>query len=271
MKIDNYPCEKKLQNSILIFDSGIGGLIVLQKMRFLMPEYHFIYVADDVGFPYGNWEDHALKKRLMFLFSDILDKYQPVLSVIACNTAFTLIKDELRSTFPSMAFLGAVPAIKQAAAYTQSGLISILSTPATLRRTYTSNLIHSYVSQCHIHLVSSMILASRVEEYACGIKIKEDEIKKEIEGCFIEKEGKRTDVIVLACTHYPLIVHVFRQLSPWPVDWLDNSDSIARRARCLLPRINTHQTRVFDDHALFLSGKPDIAMRRLMQGFGLKS
>ncbi|WP_333948199.1 aspartate/glutamate racemase family protein [Candidatus Liberibacter brunswickensis] len=261
--------KKKLQNRILIFDSGVGGLIVLQKMRFLMPEYNFIYVADDIGFPYGNWEDHELKKRLMYIFSDILAKYKPVLSVVACNTAFTLIKDDLHVAFPSMTFLGAVPAIEKAVSYTKSGMISILSTPATLRRAYTSNLIHFYESKCQINLVSSTILASKIEEYVCGKNVKDEEIKEEIKECFIQKEGKCTDIIVLACTHYPLINHVFRRISPWIVDWVDTSDSIALRARSLLPKINMDNI-LFDDHVLFLSGKPDIAMCRLMQGFGLK-
>ncbi|WP_047263821.1 glutamate racemase [Candidatus Liberibacter africanus] len=261
---------KKINNCILIFDSGIGGLVVLQKTRLLMPDYNFIYVADDIGFPYGNWEDRALKKRLMFIFSDILDKYRPVLSIVACNTAFTLIKDELRSTFPSMTFLGAVPDIKKAVEVTQSGLVSILSTPATLRRAYTGHLIDTYASKCQINLVSSTTLASKIEGYACGENIKDDEIKREIEKCFVEKEGKKTDVIVLACTHYPLITHVFRRVSPWLVEWVDNSDSIALRARTILPKINDRHIELSEDHVFFLSEKRDMSMRSLMQEFGLK-
>lgn len=241
--------KKNLKNCIMIFDSGIGGLSVLQKVRFLMPEYHFIYVADDSGFPYGNWEDNALKERLLFLFADILEKYKPVLSIVACNTAFTLVKDELRSTFPSMLFLGSVPAIKQATAYTSTGLVSVLSTPATLRRAYTDDFIRSYASKCQINLVSSTTLASIAEDYTCGKIVKEDGIQREIQGCFIEKEGRRTDVVVLACTHYPFMTHIFRRLSPWPVDWLDTSYSIARRARSLLPVIEMNEVGLSDDRS----------------------
>ncbi|MBY7649465.1 MAG: glutamate racemase [Candidatus Liberibacter europaeus] len=263
--------EKKNNKSILIFDSGIGGLIVLQKVRFLIPEYRLIYVADDAGFPYGSWEDVALKNRVMSIFADILDKYNPELSIVACNTAFTLVKDELRSTFPSTIFIGAVPAIKQAAAYTSTGIISILSTPATLRREYTSNLIKSYASQCYINLVISTKLASIAEEYVRGKDIQEDEVKNEIDACFITKYDMRTDIVVLACTHYPFMTHLFRRLSPWPVDWIDTSDYIARHARSLLPPTDMSQMSLSYDVAVFTSGKPDIYMRRLVQGFGLKS
>ncbi|MBL0848990.1 MAG: glutamate racemase [Candidatus Liberibacter ctenarytainae] len=263
--------KKKSNRPILLFDSGIGGLIVLQKVRFLMPEYNFVYVADDAGFPYGNWEDHALKNRIISLFSDILDQYNPVLSIIACNTAFTLVKDDLRSNFPSMTFIGSVPAIKQAALHTSTGLFSVLSTPATLRRAYTKNLIQSFASQCCAHLVFSTKLASMAERYVCGKTINEDEVQKEIEGCFVKKGNRRTDIVVLACTHYPFMTNIFQRLAPWPVEWLDAADSIAQYARSLLPALYEDNIALSDDLAVFVSGKPDISMQRLVQGFGLKS
>ncbi|AHA28166.1 glutamate racemase [Candidatus Liberibacter americanus] len=262
----------KKKNNIIIFDSGVGGLSVLQKVRFLIPEYNFIYVADDVGFPYGNWEDASLKNRIISIFSDILDRYNPTLSIIACNTAFTLAKDELRSIFPHMTFIGAVPAIKQAMNYTSTGLISILSTPATLRRVYNSDVINSSSSShCDIKFVISSKLASIVEEYACGKMICEEEVKSEINDCFVIKDNRRTDIVVLACTHYPFMICLFRRLAPWPVDWIDTADSIARHARSLCPKIDNYQIGSFNDLAVFISGKPDINMRRLVQGFGLKS
>ncbi|WP_310649494.1 glutamate racemase [Candidatus Liberibacter sp.] len=265
------PEKKYLNNLILIFDSSIGGLTILQRTRFLMPEYNFFYVADDAGFPYGNQKDHVLKKRIISLLTKILDEYKPVLSIIACNTAFTLVGKELREIFPSMIFVGTVPAIKPAAEYTATGLVSVLSTAATLKHSYTQNLIHSFASQCHIQLVFSKNLASIAEKYVFGKDVCEDEIKNEINDCFVEKGDRRTDIVVLACTHYPFMTHIFRKVSPWPVDWLDPADSIARRARSLLPQIEKNQTVLSDDFAIFTSGTPDISMKRLMQGFGLKS
>ncbi|MFL4466801.1 glutamate racemase, partial [Brucella melitensis] len=89
--------------------------------------------------------------------------------------------------------------------------------------------------------------------------------------CFIEKDGKRTDIVVLACTHYPFLVNVLRRLAPWPVDWLDPAEAIARRMKSLLPaRSDDDEFHSQDDLAFFTSRKPDYAIRRLMQGFGLR-
>ena len=76
--------------SALFFDSGIGGLSVLREARVLMPDWRFVYVADDAAFPYGAWEEDALREHITDLFSVLLEDYRPALSVIACNTASTL-------------------------------------------------------------------------------------------------------------------------------------------------------------------------------------
>lgn len=114
---------------VLVFDSGIGGLTVLREARVLMPERGFIYVADDAGFPYGGWEEQALKERVIGLFGRLLEEHDPEVCIIACNTAFTLVGADLRAAFPQMTFVGTVPAIKPAAERTRSGLVSVLATP----------------------------------------------------------------------------------------------------------------------------------------------
>ena len=126
---------------ILFFDSGIGGLSVLREARILMPDRRFIYVADDAGFPYGRWEEAALKAHVVDLFDGLIAEHDPVLCVIACNTASTIVMDELRAAFPHMPFVGTVPAVKPAAERTATGLVSVLATPGTVKRQYTRDLI----------------------------------------------------------------------------------------------------------------------------------
>src|SRR4051812_43437321 len=221
------------QRPILVFDSGIGGLTVLREARVLMPERGFIYVADDAGFPYGDWEEAALRERIISLFAKLLDQYDPEVCVISCNTAFTLVGADLRSTFPAMTFVGTVPAIKPAAERTRSGLVSVLATPGTVKRAYTRDLIQSFASQCHVRLVGSENLARMAEAYIRGDTVSDEAVTAEIEQCFVEKDGRKTDIVVLACTHYPFMANLFRRLAPWPVDWLDPAEAIARRARTL--------------------------------------
>ncbi len=257
------------EKPVLVFDSGIGGLTVLREARVLMPERNFVYVADDAGFPYGNWGEAELKTRILELFAELLERFDPALVVIACNTAFTLAGAALRQTFPDMTFVGTVPAIKPAAERTRSGLVSVLATPGTVKRAYTRDLIQSYASKCHVRLVGSENLATMAESYIRGAGVSDEEVKREIADCFMEQGARKTDIVVLACTHYPFMANIFRRLAPWPVDWIDPAEAIARQARRLLPVVNHLKSGDTPDIAYFTSGNPDFATRRLIQGFGL--
>ena len=257
---------------ILMFDSGIGGLTVLREARVLMPDRRFVYVADDAGFPYGAWEEPALRGRIIELFGELLERFRPQISVIACNTASTLAIGALREAYPGHPFVGTVPAIKPAAERTWSGLVSVLATPGTVKRQYTRDLIRQWASKCHVRLVGSDRLASLAERYMRDGFVDEEAVRTEIAPCFVEQDGRRTDIVVLACTHYPFLVNRMRKTAPWPVDWLDPAEAIARRALSLLGEPRRGGEAALDsapDLALFTSGAPDTATRRLIHGFGL--
>ena len=258
---------------VLVLDSGIGGLTVLREARVLMPERRFVYVVDDAAFPYGNWEEAALRERLVALFGDLIAGHDPLACVIACNTASTLALDALRAAYPLMTFVGTVPAIKPAAERTRSGLVTVLATPGTVKRQYTRDLIEQWATKCEVTLVGSVNLAALAETYMRQGLVEEAAVRAEIAACFVEKDdGRRTDIVVLACTHYPFLVNRMRKMAPWPVDWLDPAEAIARRALSILPKASpdTPMTR-HDDTAVFTSGGADAVTRRLMQGFGLSA
>ena len=252
---------------VLFFDSGIGGLSVVKEARILLPEHPYVYVADDAAFPYGAWEEEALRARLIKLFGRLIDRFEPSLIVIACNTASTLAIADLRAAYPDQQFVGTVPAIKPAAERTRSGIVSVLATPGTVKRQYTHDLIATYGSRCHVRLVGSQNLAALAEQYMREGFVDEEQVRAEIAPCFMEKDGLRTDIVVLACTHYPFLVNRMRKVAPWPVDWIDPSEAIARRAMSLLPRLEGEMGN-HTDYAYFTSGNPPAAMRRLMRGFG---
>jgi glutamate racemase len=257
---------------ILFFDSGIGGLTVLREARVLMPGRRFVYVADDAGFPYGAWEEAALARRIVGLFGALLDEHRPEIVVISCNTASTIVLADLRAAFPHTRFVGTVPAIKPAAERTRSGLVSVLGTPGTIARQYTRDLIASWATKCHVRLVGSDRLAPLAEAYMREGFVDETAVRAEIAPCFLERDGARTDIVVLACTHYPFLVNRMRKMAPWPVDWIDTSEAIARRAVSLLaPQAPAdHSFTDTADIARLTSGSPDFATRRLMHGFGLR-
>lgn len=254
--------------SVLIFDSGIGGLTVLREARVLMPDRRFIYVADDAAFPYGDWEEPHLLDHMTTLFGALIERWRPEILVIACNTASTLAIDHLREVYPEQVFVGTVPAIKPAAERTRSGLVSVLATPGTVKRQYTRDLISSWASKCEVNLVGSNGLAALAETYMRGGLVDEASVLSEIAPCFVEKDGKRTDIVVLACTHYPFLVNRMRKMAPWPVDWIDTSEAIARRAASLITTAEPSET-ASQDIAYFSGGQPDDLTAKLLRGFGL--
>ncbi|WP_336276827.1 glutamate racemase [Bartonella sp. CB178] len=259
-----------VEQPILFFDSGVGGLTVLREMRVLIPEAQFIYVADDAGFPYGTWEENALKERVIKIFRNLLTLYSPGLCIIACNTVSTVMIGILREKFPHILFVGTVPAIKVAAKKTKSGLISVLATPGTVRCAYTHELVSSFAEQCHVQLVGSMKLAEFAESYLRGKPVNSKKVRDEILPCFVERSGKRTDVIVLACTHYPFLIDLLREQALWPVKWIDPAKAVAKYARSLLPGKICQQNVVkHKNFALFTSQNVTLLTERLLKGFGL--
>ena len=260
--------------TILVFDSSIGGLTVLREARVVMPARHFTYVADDAGFPYGGWSEDDLRDHVVGLFETLIARFSPRLAIIACNTASTLVLNDLRKAFPELPFVGTVPAIKPAAERTSSGLVSVLATPGTVERDYTRDLINSFAQKCEVNLVGSKNLAAMAEAHIGGDVLDEQAVLEEIKPCFVEHGGKRTDIVVLGCTHYPFLSNMFRKLAPWPVDWLDPAEAIARHALSLLEEMPDSTKSPSDpeqeDIALFTSGEPDVASHRLKTGFGLK-
>ncbi|WP_349364833.1 MAG: glutamate racemase [Roseitalea porphyridii] len=256
--------------SVLFFDSGIGGLSVVKEARIILPDLRYVFVADDAAFPYGAWQEPALLDRLVDLFGRLIETFRPGMIVIACNTASTLAIGRLRVVFPNQVFVGTVPAIKPAAERTRSGLVSVLATPGTVRRQYTRDLIRQFAARCHVRLVGSENLAELAETYMQTGFVDEEAVRRQIAPCFVDEGGRRTDIVVLACTHYPFLANRMRKTAPWPVDWIDTSEAIARRALALAEGMEFARRDDWrPDIAVFTSGDPRSELVRLMAGFGL--
>ena len=219
--------------TILIFDSGVGGLTVYREVAAARPDAAYVYVADDAGFPYGNQPETVLIARIIDVVGSAIAEHAPDLVVIACNTASTLALADLRARF-AVPFVGTVPAIKPACAQSKSKRIAVLGTQATVNREYTHALIREFAAGCEVGLVGSSHLAAYAEAELAGAPVNDAAIQAEIARCFVAAGRKRTDTVVLACTHYPLLTTRFKANAPWPVDWLDPAPAIARRVADLL-------------------------------------
>lgn len=218
--------------TILVFDSGLGGLTVFREIVKARPDASYVYVADDAFFPYGQHPEADIVARVVPLLGDLIAAHQPDLVVIACNTASTLVMAELRAAYP-VPFVGTVPAIKPACATSRTRRVSVLGTRGTVRREYTRGLIRDFAQGCDVTLVGSAHLAALAEAAFSGEAVADADIAAEIAPCFVDGDA-RTDTVVLACTHYPLLLDRLAALAPWPVDWIDPAPAIARRSAELL-------------------------------------
>jgi glutamate racemase len=251
--------------TIVVFDSGLGGLTVYREIAAVRPNANFVYVADDAAFPYGGMDEQKLIGRVVGLMGELIATHRPDLVVVACNTASTIALPALRKNF-SVPFVGTVPAIKPACAGSITKRVSVLGTEATVAREYTRALIRDYAGDCQVTLVGSRNLASYAEAELAGAPVDDAAVSAEIAPCFCDGTA-RTDTVVLACTHYPLIIERLHRLAPWPVNFIDPAPAIARRVVDLLGPAPA-DARAGTTRAIFTSGRaPAAALAR----FGIRS
>ncbi len=253
--------------AILVFDSGLGGLTVFRELIKARPDARYVYLADDARFPYGDLAEDVLVPRVLEVVGEALAAHQPDLVVIACNTASTLALAPLRAHF-TVPFIGTVPAIKPACAQSRSRRVSVLGTQATVSREYTRALIREFAHGCEVTLVGSPRLAGYAESELQGMPVADAALAAELASCFVTSKGARTDTVVLACTHYPLLLARLRTLAPWPVAWIDPAPGIARRLVDLLGP-PPEEKLAAPARLLFTSGRtPSATLAQALAGFG---
>ena len=221
---------------ILVFDSGVGGLSVCQSILALCSDVRIVYIADNAAFPYGTKSDEYLRARIVKVLSEQCAARQPDVLVIACNTASTLVLPDLRERL-SIPVVGVVPAIKPAASGTQTGVIGLLATPATIQRTYTNQLISDFAPHCKMVRVGSSRLVEIAEEYLRGEPVNGVELTEITSSFFDESHNASIDKIVLGCTHFPLLRDQLEESSPKSVEWMDSGNAIAQRVKALLENV----------------------------------
>ena len=259
-----------LAPTILVFDSGLGGLTVFRETAKARPDAQFVFVADDAFFPYGGHGETELVARVVPLIGELIERHQPAIVIVACNTASTLVLPHLRARY-TVPFIGTVPAIKPACAGSVTKLVSVLGTQATVTREYTRALIRDFANGSAVTLVGSARLAGYAEAELHGAPTDDSAIEKEIDPCFVETGGQRTDTIVLACTHFPLLVARFERLAPWPVNFIDPAPAIARRLVELLGGAAARPEAGRPARILFTSGKtPSPALAESLKAFGMR-
>ncbi len=254
--------------TLLIIDSGVGGLSIAQEVRQLVPNSQYFYVADNAAFPYGILTEEALVRRLLQLIPPLVTKLVPDLVIVACNTASTAALAALREVV-TVPVVGVVPAIKPAAISSKSKQIALLATPGTISSPYTDNLIRQFAQGCQVMKLASNALVLQAEKKLQGESINLEDIARELSP-LLEK-SILIDTLVLGCTHFPLLKGEMAAVLPDSIELMDSGAAIAKRAQQLLPP-NTNN--LVNEHLnyFFYTKETDIVdkIRPQLKGFGFE-
>ncbi len=162
--------------TILIFDSGVGGLSVFLEIRKQLPNANYIYLFDNKAFPYGELESNVLITRVNELVNTVTTEHKVDIVVIACNTASTIVLPSLRASL-SIPIVGVVPAIKPASSVANKA-VGLIATPATIKREYTHTLIRSFSENTPVKLLGSTKLVNLAENKLRGEDVPIEQLKE---------------------------------------------------------------------------------------------
>ncbi len=238
-----------------VFDSGIGGLSILECLRLALPHKSFVYFADSAHAPYGEKSDAALIARSFAVTEELICKYRIQALVIACNTATAAAIHLLRQKYPKLPIVGVEPALKPAATLTQSKSVAVLATRSTLASAKFLALKASLANQTEFICVPCAGLADLIERYTSSTAT-EQEVEQACTG-FLAQAGD-FDTLVLGCTHYALIKSIFYKVAGKKVRIIDNGEAVAKRLSMLLQ--DMHGTSLQSSNNLTLTGSGNLAL-----------
>lgn len=213
------------QKPVGVFDSGVGGLSVLQALRQELPHEHFLYVGDSGCAPYGDRSARFVVERAITI-TDFLVNQDAKAVVIACNTATGVAAEPLRVRF-AVPIVAIEPAVKPAASRTRSRVVGVLATTGTLASPNVGKLLANYGTDVEFVIQPCPGLADRVEK---GDLVSDDTralVKRYVRPIV----DKGADIIVLGCTHYPFLRPLIEEAAGPGVDVIDPAAPVARELR----------------------------------------
>src|SRR2546421_3867243 len=219
----------KAEAPIGVFDSGVGGLTILSALRQELPHENYIYFGDTAHCPYG-LRSEADIIELSVQISRFLIAQGVKLIVVACNTASQAALGALRAAFPSIPFVGVVPAVKPAARATKKGRIGVAATNQAAKALYLRQLIDEFADGIEVYAVGCPELVTLVEMGALDGPVVEEAVRHAFQPLF----NGGVDVIVLGCTHFPALRPVIERITEHRVQIIDSGSAVARRTHSVL-------------------------------------
>jgi glutamate racemase len=253
---------------LLLFDSGLGGLTVLEEVRRQLPQAPVIYAADNGGLPYGTKTEAEVAARVCGLLGRMSERFRPRLICIACNTASTIALGMVRDVL-AVPVVGTVPAIKPAAEQTRSGVIGLLGTAATIRQPYVDRLEAEFAAGKVLLRHGAGELVGAAEAKLRGLPVDARVISRAVAGLRDQPRGAEFDNVVLACTHFPLLAEELGQAFGPGVALIHGAAGIARR----IVHLTAGQPfrRLQPDLALFTRADAGLDLARpALQRYGLE-
>lgn len=230
------------QQPIGVFDSGVGGLSVLQALRAELPHERFVYLADSGNAPYGERGDAFVKARTHAITNHLVHEHHIKALVVACNTATAAAIHEARERHPTLPLVGVEPALKPAVAASRTGHIGVIGTRGTLTSAKFAKLLASLDGQAHFVVQPCDGLAHAIERSTAeAIPAASDATETRAlcarytgaMGRFGTQPGEM-DALVLGCTHYVFVQDELRSLLGPQVRLIDTGEPVARQTRRLL-------------------------------------
>ncbi len=216
-------------NKIGIFDSGVGGISVLNPIRQQYQNIPIIYVADQSHVPYGPRNVDEIRS-----FSEGISRFlisrNSTLIVIACNTASAAALKYLRQKFPEIPFVGMEPAVKPAAENTISGIVGVLATPATLQGALYSSVVQRFAAGVTVLQDTCPGLVSCIERG----ELSSPETEAILSRALLPMLEKGIDTVVLGCTHYPFVIPLIRKIAGPEIRIIDPAPAIAKQVGRLI-------------------------------------
>jgi glutamate racemase len=220
-------------DAVGVFDSGVGGLSILQALRAELPQEKFVYIADSAHAPYGERDDSHVMRRSHAITRYLVEHHQIKTLVVACNTATAAAIRDLRQDFTDLPIVGIEPALKPAAAQSQTQRIGVMATRGTLNSEKFRTLLTSLHGQARFVLQPCDGLADAIErDDAIKIVAYCAEYTRAMGRFGIEADD--LDTLVLGCTHYPFAQAVLRAQVGDGVAFLEGGAPVARQTRKLL-------------------------------------
>jgi glutamate racemase len=206
-----------------IFDSGIGGLTVLQHIRDILPNEQLIYVSDRAHLPYGSKDTQYILERSEYIVSFLLQQQVKAI-VVACNTATAVAIAHLRNRY-SLPIIGMEPGVKPATANTQNGLIGVLATEGTLGSGKFQNLVEQHSNGADIFYCACHGWVEAIEHHGAT----HDNTLKLVKQSLMPLLEKGVDTLVLGCTHYPFLKDTIENMVGSSITVIDTGQAVARQ------------------------------------------